>query len=218
MTREVEPVINDYWTRAEFPHDLLPGLAGLGIAGLTYDGPGCPARGALVNGLVAMELSPRRLLDRHVHGRARRARDGLDHAVRLRGAARALAAGDGPDGADRRVRPHRARHRLGDLAGHVDHAPAATATSGCSTAQKKWIGNATFADLVVIWAKDEDDGEVKGFVVRGDAEGFTATKQEDKIALRVVQNAEIDLVDVRVPEADRLQEATRSPTPRACCG
>src|SRR5918997_1449031 len=56
MNREVEPVINDYWTRAEFPHDLLPGIAKLGIAGLAFGGPGCPARGALVDGLVAMEL------------------------------------------------------------------------------------------------------------------------------------------------------------------
>ena len=57
MTREVEPVINDYWTRAEFPHDLVPGLAELGIAGLPYDGPGCPGRGALLDGMVAMELA-----------------------------------------------------------------------------------------------------------------------------------------------------------------
>ena len=56
MTREVEPVINDYWTRAEFPHELVPGIAKLGIAGLAYDGPGCPGRGALVDGMVAMEL------------------------------------------------------------------------------------------------------------------------------------------------------------------
>ena len=57
MTREVEPVINRYWTRAAFPHELVPGIAGLGIAGLAYDGPGCPARGALVDGMVAMELA-----------------------------------------------------------------------------------------------------------------------------------------------------------------
>ncbi len=44
MSREVEPVINDHWTRASFPHELVPGLAGLGIAGLAYDGPGCPDR------------------------------------------------------------------------------------------------------------------------------------------------------------------------------
>ena len=42
MTENVEPVINDYWTRAEFPHQLVPGMAELGIAGLQFDGPGCP--------------------------------------------------------------------------------------------------------------------------------------------------------------------------------
>src|ERR1700712_1254416 len=52
MTREVEPVINDYWTRAAFPHELVPGIASLGIAGLAFDGPGCPNR----DGMVAMEL------------------------------------------------------------------------------------------------------------------------------------------------------------------
>ena len=72
--------------------------------------------------------------------------------------------------------------------------------------EKKWIGNASFADLVVIWARDEDDGEVKGFVVEKDTPGMTFDVQRDKIALRVVQNAEIHLADVHVPEANRLQE------------
>ena len=73
--------------------------------------------------------------------------------------------------------------------------------------EKKWIGNAAFADLVVIWARDEDDEQVKGFVVEKGTDGMTFDKQEDKIALRVVQNAEIHLRDVRVPEANRLQRA-----------
>jgi glutaryl-CoA dehydrogenase len=73
--------------------------------------------------------------------------------------------------------------------------------------QKRWIGNATFADLVVVWARDVEDNQVKGFVVAGDAPGFTATKIENKIALRIVQNADIVLEGVRVPEADRLQNA-----------
>jgi glutaryl-CoA dehydrogenase len=73
--------------------------------------------------------------------------------------------------------------------------------------QKRWIGNATFADLIVVWARDVEDDQVKGFVVPGGAPGFTATKIENKIALRTVQNADITLVDVRVPEDDRLQNA-----------
>src|SRR4051794_12236446 len=57
MAEHVEPVINDYWVRAEFPHDLVPGFASLGIAGLPYDGHGCPGRSALFDGMVAMELA-----------------------------------------------------------------------------------------------------------------------------------------------------------------
>jgi len=72
---------------------------------------------------------------------------------------------------------------------------------------KRWIGNATFADLIVVWARSEEDNQVKGFVVRGDSPGFVATKIENKIALRITQNADITLRDVRVPEADRLQNA-----------
>ena len=80
--------------------------------------------------------------------------------------------------------------------------------------EKKWIGNASFADLVVIWARDVEDEQVKGFVVEKDTEGMTFDKQEDKIALRVVQNAEIHLHGVRVPEANRLQKAEQLPRHR----
>jgi len=72
---------------------------------------------------------------------------------------------------------------------------------------KTWSGNATFADLVIVWAKDADDGQVKGFVVPRETPGLTTEKLEDKIALRVVQNARITLDGVRVAETDRLQGA-----------
>jgi glutaryl-CoA dehydrogenase len=72
---------------------------------------------------------------------------------------------------------------------------------------KKWIGNATFADVTVIWARDVDDGNVKGFLVEKDTPGFSTEKMEHKIALRAVQNAIITLDGVRVPEPMRLQRA-----------
>ncbi len=74
--------------------------------------------------------------------------------------------------------------------------------------QKKWIGNATFADHIIVWARDVADNQVKGFVVEGGTEGFSPEKMHNKIALRVVQNAQITLDNVRVPEENRLQEAT----------
>ena len=73
---------------------------------------------------------------------------------------------------------------------------------------KKWIGNASFADLTVIWARDVEDGQVKGFVVEAGSPGFSTQNLEDKIALRVVQNALITLDGVRVPEVNRLQAAS----------
>ena len=206
MTREVEPVINGYWTRAAFPHDLVPGIAELGIAGLAYDGPGCPARGALVDGMVAMELArvdPSIGTFMGVHG-------GLAMgSIMLCGSA------------EQRERwlPAMARMELIGAFGLTEPDVGSAISAGLSTTarrdgdgwvingEKKWIGNAAFADLVVIWARDEADRQVKGFVVEKDTDGMAFDKQEDKIALRVVQNAEIHLHDVRVPEANRLQGA-----------
>src|SRR5215212_2915435 len=57
MDTEVQPVINEYWTRARFPRQLIPGLAELGIAGAQLSGYGCPGKSALLDGMIAMELS-----------------------------------------------------------------------------------------------------------------------------------------------------------------
>lgn len=206
MTREVEPIINDHWTRASFPHEIRPGLAELGIAGLTYDAPGCPGRGALVNGLVAMEMS--------------RVDPSIGTFVGVHGglAMGSIALCGSPEQQERWL-PAMARMELIGAFGLTEPDVGSAIAGGLATSarrdgdawilngDKKWIGNATFADLVVIWARDEDDGQVKGFVVEKDTPGMTCTKQEDKIALRVVQNAEIALRDVRVPEENRLQEA-----------
>ncbi|RZL30344.1 MAG: acyl-CoA dehydrogenase, partial [Pedobacter sp.] len=73
--------------------------------------------------------------------------------------------------------------------------------------QKKWIGNATFADILIIWARNEADNEVKGFIVKKDNPGFAVEKMKDKMALRIVQNGIITLTNCEVEEADRLQNA-----------
>jgi len=73
--------------------------------------------------------------------------------------------------------------------------------------QKKWIGNATFADVIIIWAEDEDDKQVKGFLVRKENPGMSVEKIEDKMALRIVQNGVVTLRGCQVVESDRLQKA-----------
>jgi glutaryl-CoA dehydrogenase len=74
--------------------------------------------------------------------------------------------------------------------------------------QKKWIGNSTFGDLAIIWARDVADSQVKGFIVENKSPGFKVEKIEHKMALRVVQNGHITLEDCIVPEENRLQNDT----------
>jgi glutaryl-CoA dehydrogenase len=71
--------------------------------------------------------------------------------------------------------------------------------------KKKWIGNATWGDVTIIWARDKADNQVKGFIVDNKSPGFKAEKIRTKMALRVVQNALITMENCRVSEADRLQ-------------
>jgi glutaryl-CoA dehydrogenase len=73
---------------------------------------------------------------------------------------------------------------------------------------KRWIGNATFSDFVLIWARDVDDNQIKGFIVEKGRPGFTATAIENKIAVRSVQNADILLDNVRIPFENWLPRTT----------
>jgi glutaryl-CoA dehydrogenase len=74
--------------------------------------------------------------------------------------------------------------------------------------QKKWIGNSTFGDLTIIWARDVADEQVKGFIVENKTPGFKVEKIQHKMALRVVQNGLITLENCMVPEENRLQNDT----------
>jgi len=206
MEKSVAPVINSYWKLEEFPHDLVPGLAGLGIAGMACQGYDCPGGSNLLDGMIAMELAR------------------IDSSIAtFMGVHGGLAMGSiylcGSEEQRWRWLPAMARmEKIGafaltepDVGSGAAGGLTTTATRDGSAwvlnGQKKWIGNATFADLVVVWARDTADSQVKGFVVEKGTEGFSAVKMRDKIALRVVQNAQITLDSVRVPEENRLQEA-----------
>jgi glutaryl-CoA dehydrogenase len=206
MEKTVQPVINHYWIREEFPHDLVAGLRDLGIAGLGYSGYGCPGGGCLLDGMIAMELAR------------------VDSSIAtFLGVHSGLAMGSiylcGSEEQKQRWLPEMARMEKIGAFGLTEPDVGSGAAGGLTTTarrdgdewvldgQKKWIGNATFADYVVIWARSLEDGQVKGFVVEKDTPGFNPVKMRDKIALRVVQNAHITLEEVRVPEASRLQQA-----------
>ncbi|HZR49250.1 MAG TPA: acyl-CoA dehydrogenase family protein [Streptosporangiaceae bacterium] len=206
LEKEVQPVINQYWIREEFPHDIVAEMRSLGIAGLSYDGYGCPGGGCLLDGMVAMELAR------------------VDSSIAtFFGVHSGLAMGSiylcGSEEQKQRWLPEMARMEKIGAFGLTEPDVGSGAAGGLTTTarrdgdewvldgQKKWIGNATFADYVVIWARSLEDGQVKGFVVEKDTPGFEPSKMRDKIALRVVQNAHITLDGVRVREENRLQNA-----------
>ncbi len=207
MAKEVEPVINRLWTREEFPFELIPGIAALGITGVAYEGYGCPGGGPLLDGVLAMEIArsdPSMSTFMGVHS-------GLAMgSVYLCGS---------PEQKERWLPPMARLEKIGAF-GLTEPDVGSGVAGGLTTTarregdewvidgQKKWIGNATFADYIIIWARDVGDGQVKGFVVEKGTPGLSTTKIKDKIALRVVQNAYITLDGVRVPEANRLQQAT----------
>ena len=199
---DVLPVINDYWDRAEFPWALVPKLAGLGIVGSTIEGYGCPGLSRLAAGMVSLEMSR-----------------GDGSVNTFLGVQTGLAMGTinllGSEEQRQRWLPGMAAL---DLIGafaltEPDHGSDSVALettvrrdgdSWVLNGAKRWIGNATFSDWVVIYARDVADNQVKAFLVDTTLPGYSATKIENKTALRTVQNADITLENVVVPHSHKL--------------
>jgi glutaryl-CoA dehydrogenase len=202
---EVLPVINDYWERAEFPWPLVGKLGASGLIGDGIEGYGCPPMDALSAGLVHMELS--------------RGDGSLGTFVGIQGglAMKSIAMLGSEEQKQQWLPPMATLDKLGAFAlTEPDHGSdsigleTSARRDGDSyvlNGAKKWIGNGTIADVVVVWARDTADGQVKGFLVERSASGYSARVIEGKGSLRAVWQAEIALDDVRVPAEDKLPGA-----------
>ncbi|GLZ53608.1 acyl-CoA dehydrogenase family protein [Actinomycetospora sp. NBRC 106378] len=202
----IAPIADRQWASTEFPFDLLPGFAELDVVGLARDWPDRPAHSRLLTSMVSMELSridPSMATFFGVHGGL--ALSSIDLCGSEEQKERWLPAMRRMEkiGAFALSEPHGGS----DVAGGLETTARREGDEWVLDGAKRWIGNGTFADLVVVWARDTDDGEVKGFVVEQGTPGFTATKMEGKLALRTVQNADLTFEGARVPEANRLAHA-----------
>ncbi|HEU5222304.1 MAG TPA: acyl-CoA dehydrogenase family protein [Candidatus Lumbricidophila sp.] len=205
--REVTPIIADHWERAEFPMQVIAPLASLGTCSFAWPESAPFANSAVFRGFVALELAR------------------IDPSVStFVGVQNGLVAGSLAIAASPAQRaewlPKVARCDILGAFALTEPGSGSDAARGLTTTarrdgdrwvlngQKRWIGNATFAEIAIVWAKDVSDGRVLGFIVPTATPGFSATKIERKISLRPVQNADITLTDVIVPDELRLGNAT----------
>lgn len=199
------PAAPGYWERAEFPHELVAPYAGLQVAGGSIAGHGCPGMSALAEGLVTLELA---------RG------DGsfsTFNSVHSGLAMTTIALLGSDEQRDRWLPDLAACTRLGAFAlTEPDHGSDVVrlATSARRDGDswildgaKRWIGLGTIADVVVVWARDED-GKVGAFVVEhpapGRAPGYHASVITGKSSNRGIWQADIRLEGVRVPVENRL--------------
>ena len=206
MRTDVKPLVNENWAKGEFPKELIGLFRESGLAGLPYEGYGehTGAVSNLLTGMLSMEMTRTDASVATFFG----VHNGL--------AMYSIYAGGSQEQRDRWLPEMAAMDKIGafamteplggsDVAGGMRTTAKRDGDTWILNGAKKWIGNATFADYVVVWARDVDDNHVKGFVVEKDMPGFDPQKIEGKLAFRIVENAEITLTDVRVPEANRLQ-------------
>jgi len=205
MEAKVAPVITKYWVDDAFPFELLPLVKELGIGGLAMHGYGCAGGSLALLGFVQMEIArvdPSFATFNGVHG----------------GLAMGSIYIDGSEEQKQKWLPPMARFDKIGCFGLTEPLVGSGASGGLLTTakregdswilngEKRWIGNAPWCDVSIIWARDVADDQVKGFIVENKTTpGFSVVKIENKIALKVVQNGHITLKDVRVPETNRLQ-------------
>src|ERR1700754_513919 len=205
METKVQPIITKYWVEDAFPFELLPAIKELNIGGAGMKGYGCRGGSALLFGLIAMEMAR------------------FDSSIAtFFGVHNGLAMGSiylgGSEEQKKKWLPPMARWEKIGCFGLTEPLVGSGTSGGMLTTakregdtwvlngQKRWIGNATWCDISIIWARDVSDNQVKGFIVENKTTpGFSVEKIEHKIALKVVQNGQITLKDVRVSEANRLQ-------------
>jgi glutaryl-CoA dehydrogenase len=192
----------DYWNREEFPFGLLAELGKYGMGGLQTDGTSKLFKGLMYVEVARADVSLSALVGIHnelivgmideLGSEEQKARwlPGLTAFTQL--GAFALTEPD----------------HGSDIAGGLETTARLDGGEWVLNGAKRWIGAGTIADFALVWARDVADQHIKGFIVETDRAGYTATKIANKIGLRIMQNADIVLDEVRIPAANLLPGAT----------
>ena len=205
VDREVIPTAADHWDRAAFPFEMLPGLGELGIAGGTFSGEyGCAGWNNVAYGLAIAELA--------------RGSGSLATFLHVQGGLAMTAIHElGSEEQKHKWLPAMARcEKIGCFGLTEPEAGSDPGSLGTKAVErdggyvldgeKKWIGNASFSDVAVIWARTEE-GKILGFLVETDNPGFHADVLPRKASQRAAWQTHITLRDCHVPGDARLPKA-----------
>lgn len=219
LDEHVRPVVNDYWERGEFPEQIVAPL----IEADLMDPPELRVAGAIPTGLYGgfrnFELAR---VDASV-ATFYNAQSGLFRTtVNLGGSPEQVARLEPLitsyqyKGVFSLTEPEHGSDIAGGLATTAVEQEHDGQAGWVINGAKRWIGGATQADVLAVFARDDADKQVKCFLVPTDAPGVTITKIPGKTSLRIMQNADIDLVDVWVPKTARLAEINSFADVAAC--
>ncbi|KAL4394919.1 hypothetical protein AHAS_Ahas02G0200100 [Arachis hypogaea] len=202
MEKEIAPVMTEYWEKAKFPFQCIPKLAALRLAGGTIKGYGCPGLSILGSAVGTAEVA--------------RVDASCSTFILVHSSLAMLTiALCGSEAQKQKYLPSLAQFQTIGCWGltEPDYGSDASALKTTATkveggwildGQKRWIGNSTFADILVIFARNTSTNQINGYIVKKDAPGLTVTKIENKIGLRIVQNGDIVMKKVFIPDEDRL--------------
>ena len=199
----VIPNINPYWDRAEFPREIAMQVGQLPIMGGMLSGYGCAGISPLEMGLVAFEMAK-----------------GDGSIGTFYGVHSGLAMGSigtmGSEEQKARWLPAMVRMEKIGAFGLTEPERGSNAVDVQTRAHrdgdyyvlngaKRWIGNASISDLLIIYARDED-GKFGGYVIENpsEVEGVEIVDIQGKIGKRAILNADITLTNVRVPAENKL--------------
>src|SRR5215470_2845542 len=164
METKVAPIINKYWIEDAFPFELLPAVKELNLGGLGIDGYGCAGGSQLLVGLVGMDMAR-----------------GDPSIATFFGVHNFLSMGSielaGSEEQKQKWLPPMARLDKIGCFGLTEPLVGSGAGGGLTTTakregdtwvlngQKRWMGNAPWCDISIVWARDVADNQVKGFIV-----------------------------------------------------
>jgi glutaryl-CoA dehydrogenase len=212
VEREALPLLEGCHAREEFPKQLIPRMAELGIFGAHLKGYGCAGLSSVAYGLIMQEL------------------EAGDSGLRSMGSVQGSLAmyaiwRFGSEEQKRRWLPEMAAGRAigcfgltepdhGSDPGGMETRARRDGKGWVLSGVKRWITNGSISDVAVVWAKDGET--IRGFLVEKGTPGFSAPDIKGKFSLRASITSELVLEDVRVPADAILPEAEGLGGPFSC--